>query len=164
MTAVEPGGNALGDAQDKGLTKVELFVIRLRVSTKIILQLERCVNTLGPAVLSKSSLGDQIGYYNRHREGFSNFLKDGTLSLDNNLSERQIRQVVIGRKNYHFFGSDAGAKRTAILYSVVGTCKMIRLDPWKYLAVVFNALAKNPSADADGLTPTAVKTEMALGG
>ena len=71
--------------------------------------------------------------------------------------------MVIGRKNYHFCGSDAGAKRAAILYSILGTCKMIGLDPWKILAVVFGALAKNPLADAIALTPEAIKAEMALG-
>ncbi len=40
---------------------------------------------------------------------------------------------------------------------------MIGLDPWKYLAVVFNALAKNPLVDANTLTPVAIKAEMALG-
>ena len=82
------------------------------------------------------------------------------MSLDNNFSERQIRQVVIGRKNYMFCGSEEGARRAAILYSLVCTCKVLDVDPWKYLMKVFLVLAESPSTSPESLTPLSLKLHL----
>ncbi|MBN2513097.1 MAG: transposase [Sedimentisphaerales bacterium] len=53
------------------------------------------------------------------------YTSDPRLSIDNNLSERTLRMVVVGRKNYLFAGSEAGAERAAIIYSLVASCKLM---------------------------------------
>src|SRR5262245_24776603 len=60
----------------------------------------------------------------------------------NNASERSLRSVAVGRKNYLFAGSDAGGESAAILYSAVGTCRRLGLDPFAYLR---DALIRLPS-------------------
>ena len=58
----------------------------------------------------------------------------------NNLAERALRQVVVGRANWQFCGSAEGGRTAAALYSVVGTCKHLCLDPFVYLRDVLPAL------------------------
>jgi hypothetical protein len=73
--------------------------------------------------------------------------------LDNNLSERHLRKVVIGRKNYMFCGSEEGAKRAAVVYSLVGTCEMLGLDPYRYFEYAMGALSLNRNYDPALLMP-----------
>ena len=67
------------------------------------------------------------------------------MEIDNNRVERAIRYVVLGRGNWLFLGSDNGGHTAAVLYSLVITCKRLRIDPWAYLEDVF---ARLPSAGA----------------
>jgi hypothetical protein len=63
-------------------------------------------------------------------------LDHARVDLDNNIIERAIRPIAVGRKNWMFAGSDEGAKRSALVMSLVGTCKMLGIDPAEYLADV----------------------------
>ncbi len=147
-------------ARAKGADAKVTLELRNRASAGILEALKRYLKKIGPYVLPESALGKAIGYVDKRWEGFSTFLTDGRLSLDNNFSERQIRQVVLGRRNYHFAGSEEGARRAAILYSLVCTCKILGLDPWKYLAHVFATLAETPEADPTTLTPAALQNRL----
>ena len=77
--------------------------------------------------------------------------EQGYLSVDNNLSERTLRQVVVGRGNWQLCGRAAGGRTAAALYSVVGTCKRLALDPFASLLEVLPALyplGDDPSAES----------------
>jgi hypothetical protein len=79
------------------------------------------------------------------------YTEQGHLSIDNNLSERALRQVVVGRSNWQFCGSAEGGRTAATLYSVVGTCKHLGIDPFAYLREVLPALfalGEKPSQEA----------------
>ena len=62
----------------------------------------------------------------------------------NKAAERALRGVGLGRKNYLFFGSDAGGERAAAIYSLVETAKLNELDPEAYLREVFERIADHP--------------------
>ena len=83
---------------------------------------------------------------------------DGDLAIDNNLSERVLRTVAIGRKNWLFAGSDAGAERAAIIYSLVATCKLCHIDPFAYLRDVLDRVSTHPASGIAELTPSAWKS------
>lgn len=100
-------------------------------------------------VLPKSPMGEAIGYAQRQWKALVRYLEDGDLSIDNNASERALRGVVVRRKNYLFYGSDAGGKRAAILYSFMTTCKRHRVDPFAYLTELFQRF---PSHSIQNLT------------
>jgi hypothetical protein len=68
------------------------------------------------------------------------FLLDGHLEIDNNRSERSIKQFVIGRKNWRFSNTRRGARGSAIMYSVVETAKENDLSPYHYLRYLFETL------------------------
>jgi hypothetical protein len=82
------------------------------------------------------------------------FRYDGLLQLDNNCCERQIRSLAVGRKNYLFAGSPAGAERAAILYSLLRTAALAGIDTYAYLIKLLERLASGwPQRRLDELLP-----------
>lgn len=73
--------------------------------------------------------------------------------MSNNAAERAIRPTVIGRKNYMFCESDAGAERTATFYTIVESAKMNGLDPEAYLADIIERIGEHPINRIDELLP-----------
>ena len=73
-----------------------------------------------------------------------------TVSIDNNLSERKVRPVAIGRKNYLFMGSDNGGKAAAVLYSIMASAKANQVEPFAYVRDLLSQLS--------GRSPPAVAT------
>jgi len=90
--------------------------------------------------LPKSPLGEAVGYALSNWAALMRYAEQGYLAIDNNLSERALRQVVVGRSNWQFCGSAEGGRTAAALYSVVGTCKHLGIDPFAYLSNVLPAL------------------------
>jgi transposase len=91
-------------------------------------------------VLPKSLVGKAINYSLERWEKLSLYATNGRLEIDNNLVENQVRPVAIGRKNYLFAGSHEAARRHAMIYSFIGTCKLRGIDPEKWLTDVFNRI------------------------
>jgi transposase len=90
--------------------------------------------------LPKSPLGEAVGYALSNWQALMRYTEQGYLAIDNNLSERALRQVVVGRANWTFCGSAEGGRTAAVLYSVVGTCKYLGIDPFAYLCELLPAL------------------------
>jgi transposase len=84
-------------------------------------------------VLPKSALGQAIGYALNNWEALCRYLEQGYLSIDNNLSERTLRAVALGRNNWVVLGSETGGQTAAVLYTLVQTCKHLGIDPFCYL-------------------------------
>jgi len=84
-------------------------------------------------ILPKGKLSTALNYAMNNREGFMNYLLDGTCVISNNLAENSIRPFTIGRKNWLFSGSPRGAKTSAAIYSLIETAKAIGLSTYKYL-------------------------------
>jgi transposase len=100
--------------------------------------------------LPKSPLGQAIGYALNNWEALCRYLEQGYLSIDNNLSERTLRVVALGRNNWGVLGSESGGETAAVLYSVVQTCKHLGIDPFAYLREALPglfALGEKPSAE-----------------
>jgi hypothetical protein len=68
------------------------------------------------------------------------YTKQAYLSIDNNLAERMLRQVALGRNNWQLCGSAEGGKTAAVLYTVIGACKHLGIDLFAYLRAVLPAL------------------------
>ena len=78
-------------------------------------------------------MGQAVGYTLNNWEALNRYLEQGYLAIDNNLSERTLRAMAVGRNNWGVIGSEAGGRTAAVLYTVVGTCKHLGLDPFAYL-------------------------------
>lgn len=93
--------------------------------------------------------------YGRKRwHALTRFLDEGTAEIDNNIAERAMRSVAIGRKNWLFAGSKAGGQRAAAIYSVIETCKLNGIEPQAYIADVIEKIASGwPASRWDELMP-----------
>ena len=101
----------------------------------------------------KSDLAEAFNYSLNRWESLCRYTQDGRLSIDNNIAERSVRGVGVGRKNYLFFGSDSGGDRAAIIYSLIETCKLNHIDPQRYLHYVLERIADHPVNRVQDLLP-----------
>jgi transposase len=104
-------------------------------------------------VRPKSPIGEAVGYARGQWTALTRYVEDGDLAIDNNASERALRRIAVGRKNWLFCGSDEGGRRAAILYSLVATCKEHRIDPWAYLRDVLARIPTHPDRRRAELLP-----------
>jgi transposase len=111
--------------------------------------LEKSLRTLS----TKSETAGAIRYALAHWRALTRYVDDGRLEIDNSASERALRAVALGRKNYLFAGSDSGGERAAAIYSLVGTAKLNGIDPELYLRQVLTRIAEHPVNRIDELLP-----------
>jgi transposase len=88
----------------------------------------------------KHDLRRAINYMTTRWECFERFLDSGDIPFDNNASEQAVKNPVIGKKNWLFFGSPAGGHAAAIFYTLTATCRRLKIDPYAYLKDVFERL------------------------
>jgi len=91
--------------------------------------------------LPKSRLGKAVAYALNNEIALRRYCDDGRLEIDNNISERTLKEFVLGRKNYLFFGSPDAAKYSAIIMSMLSSARRHGLDEWQYLTDALNRLA-----------------------
>jgi len=106
-----------------------------------------------PLHLPKSPFGQAITYTLNQWKYLLHYLSDGNIPIDNNLSERRLRIIALGRKNYLFAGNDAAAQNLAILQSIVVTCEMHGVNPETYLTDVLNRVQKHQNSQITDLLP-----------
>ena len=89
---------------------------------------------------SNSDISKAFRYALNRWGAFTLFLDDGRVAIDNNVAERAIKPIVIGRKNFLFAGSDAGGETLASAMTIIETAKFNGLDPQAYLADIFGRI------------------------
>jgi transposase len=127
--------------------------LRQEHAVPLLAQLKVERDRLAATVLPKSPLGDAVRYLTNQWDALQRFVDDGRLAIDNNRSENQLRVVAVGRKNWLFAGSMAGAHRAALLYSLVQSCKLVGVSPFVYFKDVLVRIATHPHQHIDELTP-----------
>jgi hypothetical protein len=96
---------------------------------------------------AKANHAKAVNYALGRWEDLALYTTDGRIGIDNNAAERALRGIAITRKNYLFLGSEAGGDRAAIIYTVLETAKLNRLDPEAYLANIIDRMAKGHPAN-----------------
>ena len=123
--------------------------IRQRDARPVLDELKGWLDEQRPKALPKSPLGAAIGYALNNWEALKRYPEQGYLAIDNNLSERTLRAIALGRNNWGVIGSEAGGETAAVLFSVAGTCKHLGTDPFAYLKEALPglfALGEKPGA------------------
>ena len=115
------------------------------------------------STLPKSKLGKALGYLDSQRKPLSAFLDDARLPIHNNDSERDLRHLAIGRKNWLVFGSQRGGEVACRLYSLILSCKQCGADPEAYLEDVLMKVATTPASEIASLTPWAWHAARKIG-
>lgn len=121
------------EAHEKGLGHNERKALREEKALPVVNELGTWLRDKYKAFLPKSPMGEAVNYFLGRFNHVARYLKDGQLEIDNNLAENAIRPIAIGRKNYLFAGSHEGARRAAMLYSFLGTCKRNDIEPFTWL-------------------------------
>jgi transposase len=103
--------------------------------------------------LKKGLLAEAIGYLKNHFQHFVQYAMNPIFDIDNNIVERSIRQIAVGRKNWLFAGSEEGARRSALMFSLIGTCKLHDVEPYEYLNDVINRIGEYPKENLHHLLP-----------
>ena len=107
------------------------------------------------STLPKSKLGKALGYLRSQCSPLAAFLEDPRLPIHNNDSERDLRHLAVGRKNWLVFGSPRGGEVACRLYSLVLSCRQCGADPEAYLEDVLMRVDTTPAAEIASLTPWA---------
>ena len=106
-----------------------------------------------PKVLPKSALGEAFQYVRNQFTALTRYVWHGFLAIDNNVAEREMKRIAIGRKNWLFVGSDAGGETAAILFSFLSTCQRHGREPFTYLRDLFRRLPTHPPERLAELLP-----------
>lgn len=122
---------------------------RQREAEPILDELEQWLRMEINVVAPKSPIGTAIAYTLGLWQRLRAYTLDGHYLIDNNRIENTIRPLAIGRKNYLFAGSDRGARNAALIYSLLGTCKLHGVEPFAYLSDV---IARIPEHKANRLS------------
>ena len=101
----------------------------------------------------RSPIARALRYTQNHWAALTRFLEDGRIRLDNNPSELELRQLVVGRRNWLFVGSDEHAPETCTFVSLIASCRLHRLDPERYLRDLFRVLPAWPQTRLLELSP-----------
>jgi len=124
--------------------------LRQQQAEPVLTELKAWLDEQRPQALPKSLLGQAIGYAVNHWEALRRYLEQGYLAIDNNLSERTLRAIALGRNAWGVIGSETGGRTAAVLYTLVGTCKHLGIDPFAYLKETLPglfALGDKPTAE-----------------
>jgi len=131
----------------------ECVALRQEKAKPVFDDLEDWLQLQLPRISGKSALAEAIRYALGRMPKARAYLENGQLELDNNICERSIRPVTLGRKNYLFMGSKGGGKAAAIAYSLIETCRMNSVDPEAWLRWVLARVADHKMPRLEELMP-----------
>lgn len=140
-------------ARDEGLTAEQRQHIRQRTSLPILTSLQPMLQSAKERVLPQSPLGKAVRYCLAEWEPLNCYLTDGRLEIDNNLTENAIRPSAVGKKNWLFIGHPEAGWRSAVIYSIVVSCRRRGIDPWQYLSDVLRRLPSLKQSELQTLLP-----------
>lgn len=142
------------DAADQDILGTEKHMLLRQIRSKPLLEgLKSYLEEEQPKHLPKGSMANAIAYFIGNWDALSLFLKDSKIALDNNLSERQLRLIALGRKNYLFVGNDVAGQDLAIMQTLVATCVQNGVNPQTYLTDVLIRIQTHPQSRLDELLP-----------
>jgi transposase len=105
--------------------------------------------------LPKSLLGKALTYALGQWSMLTVFVDDGRIEIDNNLCENAIRPTAVGKKNWLFIGAEEAGWRSAVIYSVITSCRNRGIDPYAYLRDVLTRLPTMTNHLIPEITPAA---------
>ena len=137
------------EVKEKNLDYNQLKEKRQKEVYPVILEFERWMLSTNSKGLSNSRIGKAISYTYALLPRLSRYVNDGRFCIDNNLIENSIRPLAIGRKNFLFCGNHEAGIRAAIVYSLIGTCKALDIDPKEWMEDILNRIPEYETGKKD---------------
>jgi hypothetical protein len=141
------------ERQAKDFSDVQRLQMRQELSLPILEQFHQWLLAQRPEVLPKSPMGEAIGYALNNWEALRRYTEAGFLAIDNNVAEREMKRIAIGRKNWLTVGSPRGGQTAAVLFSFTSTCQRLVVEPWAYLQDLLTRLPTTPAGQLGDLLP-----------
>jgi transposase len=127
--------------------------LRQEKSVPLLTSLRQWLLAEKQQVLPKSPFAAAINYVQNQWEALQRYTTDGDLHIDNNISERTLKLIGMGRDNWLFLGSDQGGVTAAVLFSFTASCKQLHIDAFTYLRDVLDRLPTHPTERLGELLP-----------
>src|SRR6266481_4676982 len=127
----------------------ERLELRQKQSVPILAELHRKLLIWKEQLLPKHFMADAVNYTLGQWEALTVFTSDGAVPIDNNVSEREMKRVVLNRKNSLFVGNPRGGRTAAILASLTSSCRRHDMDPHLYFMQLLVNLPTWPARDLD---------------
>jgi hypothetical protein len=130
--------------------------LRQAEALPILVRMKARFDEVRPTLRPTAKLAEAIDYVLNRWDAFVRYTSDGKIPIDNNVIERPLRPVAIGRKKFLFFGRERGGKTAATLYILVQSARRNCVDVWPYLTDVLRriaAIAPNDTTALEALLP-----------
>jgi hypothetical protein len=137
----------------KDFSDAQRLQMRRDLAVPILGQLHAWLTAQRPEVLPKSPTGEALGYALNNWAALVRYTEAGFLAIDNNVAEREMKRIAIGRKNWLTVGSPRGGQTAAVLFSFASTCQRLGVEPWRYLRDVLERLPSRPPGRLAELLP-----------
>src|SRR5690242_7586654 len=134
-------------AKALGLSLEARLQLRQQEARPIFMEVGQLIATLRNDVLPKSPLGQALKYAENQWPAMARYLEVAHAELDNNSIEHSLRAVVLGRRNWLHVGQEAGGEKAANLFSLMITCRRLKVEPYAYLHDILRRLPSHPNKD-----------------
>ena len=122
-------------------------------SAMVLSRIEKAIRLKLTGHLPRSQMGKALAYTLAHWEQLTQYRDDGRLEIDNNLVENAVRPTAVGKKNWLFFGAPRVGERSAIIYTLLESCKRYGINPQVYLHDVLMRLPSMMITEVAELAP-----------
>lgn len=156
--AVELIGQLYGvEEEARDLDASRRLTLRQRKSRPVLHALKDRLHTWRDQLLPRHPMAQAAQYALNQWETLTVFAQDGAVPIDNNASEREMKRIVLNRRNSLFVGGPRGGRTSAILASLTSTCRRHDIDPQRYLTQLLTNLPETKTSDLDHWLPDAWK-------
>lgn len=141
------------EAEIRGLSSAGRLATRKSRTVPLMWSLHDWVLEQMKTLSVHAEMAKAFTYMLNQWDALNEYCCNGQVEIDNNIGENALRTVAVGRKNYLFFGSDNGGEAAAIIYSLLGTCKLNGVESEGWLREVISKINDWPSNQVDALLP-----------
>lgn len=129
------------------------MLARQEKSKPVLLELEKLLESEADRYLAKSGMAEAVGYARNQWGKLVAYVEHGQTRIDNNLTEQAIRPCKLGAKNWLFVGSPSAGKTSAVIYTILESCRRRGIEPMAYLSDVLKHLPSMTNLEAENLAP-----------
>ncbi len=149
------------EAKEAGLDETATLALRQAQSLPVLARMKAWLDAEGQVVLPRSPMGTAVTYAKNQWNALTTYATQGFLNIDNNASERALKRVALGRKNWLFAGNDAAAENHSRLWSLIASAERHAVDPQQYLTSVLAKIGTTPREELGQFLPDVWKIEDA---
>ena len=144
------------EAEVRGCSAEQRLAARKARAAPLIQSLYDWIQTQMKTLSRHSDTAKAFAYLLKLWDRLNVYCSNGWVEIDNNIAENALRGVAVGRKNWLFAGSDSGGEHAAVLYSLIGTCRLNNVEPEKWLRYVIEHIQDWPANRVRDLLPRKV--------